>query len=123
MPSDDHFLLWWWHWSQFTRRTATLKLLVWQSWSKLTILLLLAVSMLCDALDSVALCTALQAKTLDFAELNFLADTCIADLEAMMNSPDEADEMKTRFECEILFHISRTSLIISMGTLKIVEEL
>ena len=45
-----------------------------------------SVSMLCDALDPVAgLCTALQAKTLDFAELNFLVDTCTADLEAMMN--------------------------------------
>ena len=51
------------------------------------------VSMLCDALDPVArLCTALQAKTLDFAEHNFLVDTCTADLEAMMNSPDEATE-------------------------------
>ena len=50
-----------------------------------------SVSMFCDALDPVAgLCTALQAKTLDFAELNFLVDTCTADLEAMMNSPDEA---------------------------------
>ena len=38
------------------------------------------------------LCTALQAKTLDFAELNFLVDSCTADLEAMMNSPDEATE-------------------------------
>ena len=49
--------------------------------------------MLCDALNPVAaLCTALQAKTLDFAELNFLMDTCYADLEATMNSPDEATE-------------------------------
>ena len=49
-----------------------------------------AVCMLCDALAR--LCTALQAKTLDFAELNFLVDTCIADLEAMLNSPEEATE-------------------------------
>jgi hypothetical protein len=52
-----------------------------------------SVSMLCDALDPVArLCTALQAKVLDFAELNFLVDTCIGDLQAMMSSPSEATE-------------------------------
>ena len=51
------------------------------------------VSMLCDALDPVArLSTALQAKALDFAELSFLVDTCTADLQAMMNSPNEATE-------------------------------
>ena len=55
--------------------------------------------MLCDALDPVArLCTALQAKTLDFAELDFLVDTCTADFEAMMNSPDEATEHFKRIE-------------------------
>ena len=83
------------------------------------------VSMLCDALDPVArLCTALQAKTLDFAELNFLVDTCTADLRAMMNSLDEetehfrkistllatelkewdlqvSDDRKSKFKCEI----------------------
>ena len=84
------------------------------------------VSMLCDALDPVArLCTALQAKTLDFAELNFLVDTCTADLEAMMSYPNDttehfkkidtllstelkewdlhvSDEMKSKFKQEIL---------------------
>ena len=49
--------------------------------------------MLCDALDPVTrLCTALQAKTLNFAELNFLIDMYTADLKAMMNSPDEETE-------------------------------
>ena len=51
------------------------------------------VSMMCDALDPVAkLCTALQAKSLDFAEFTFIVDACITDLQAMVDSPDEATE-------------------------------
>lgn len=49
--------------------------------------------MLCDALDPVArLCIALQAKTLNFAELNFLVVTCTADLKAITSSSDEETE-------------------------------
>ena len=48
---------------------------------------------MCDALDSVAgLCTALQSKSLDFAEFAFIVDACISDLQAMVDSPDEATE-------------------------------
>lgn len=46
-----------------------------------------------DAFDPVAgLCTAFQYTSLDFAEFNFIVDACIADLQAIVYSPDEASE-------------------------------
>ena len=51
------------------------------------------VYMMCDALDPVAgLCIAHQSKSLDFAEFAFIVDACISDLQAMVDSPDEATE-------------------------------
>ena len=73
-----------------------------------------AVSMLCDALDPVArLCTALQAKTLDFAELSFLVDACIADLEAMLNSPDEATEQFKKIDTLLSTELQEWDLQVS----------
>ena len=72
------------------------------------------VSMLCDALDPVArLSTALQAKALDFAELSFLVDTCTADLQAMMNSPNEATEYFKMIDTLLLTELKEWDLQVS----------